>query len=380
MNFWCGLFMLTRVIAGSWSRPSSFVWEESFHLGLFSLKCKSCWHQKQVMLIVPPVYVQNQWRCARREFKLGDANWVGISETSCGIAAKFPTVKSSPAHILVMPVCLFPIEQILGSRISFILSSHSRWMQRHLNTGGVCGRWQQVTSCWLLCFRYFIFTSFWAYKIYYVYGFMMLVLVILCIVTVCVTIVCTYFLLNAEDYRWWVSLRSLVDSAPLNSRFKVWLTLILSFPGNGQVSSLLHPRLFMFTCTRFTTTSSKPSKSQVSFNLQHIQVLFTPQAWKHFQIVLAKPSFFFLSFLPSFQDVRAVPDILLLWLHGCVQHCFRNYVWWVFSQVPEWKKLKKNLAFATIRAVIVYRISRITVLSVILLNNLGHGFKSGSAA
>ena len=27
---------------------------------------------------------------------------------------------------------------------------------------------------------------------------------ILTIVTVCVTIVCTYFLLNAEDYRWWV--------------------------------------------------------------------------------------------------------------------------------------------------------------------------------
>ncbi len=26
--------------------------------------------------------------------------------------------------------------------------------------------------------------------------------VILAIVTVCVTIVCTYFLLNAEDYRW----------------------------------------------------------------------------------------------------------------------------------------------------------------------------------
>jgi hypothetical protein len=51
-------------------------------------------------------------------------------------------------------------------------------------------------------YRYFIFTSFWAYKIYYVYGFMLLVFVILTIVTVCVTIVCTYFLLNAEDYRW----------------------------------------------------------------------------------------------------------------------------------------------------------------------------------
>lgn len=53
---------------------------------------------------------------------------------------------------------------------------------------------------------YFIFTSFWAYKIYYVYGFMLLVTIILAIVTMCVTVVCTYFLLNAEDYRWrWTS-------------------------------------------------------------------------------------------------------------------------------------------------------------------------------
>jgi transmembrane 9 superfamily protein 3 len=53
---------------------------------------------------------------------------------------------------------------------------------------------------------YFIFTSFWAYKIYYVYGFMLLVFLILVVVTSCVTIVCTYFLLNAEDYRWrWTS-------------------------------------------------------------------------------------------------------------------------------------------------------------------------------
>ena len=50
----------------------------------------------------------------------------------------------------------------------------------------------------------FIFASFWAYKIYYVYGFMLLVFLILAVVTTCVTIVCTYFLLNAEDYRWYV--------------------------------------------------------------------------------------------------------------------------------------------------------------------------------
>lgn len=49
---------------------------------------------------------------------------------------------------------------------------------------------------------YFIFTSFWTYKIYYVYGFMLLVFIILLIVSACVAIVSTYFLLNSEDHRW----------------------------------------------------------------------------------------------------------------------------------------------------------------------------------
>jgi len=56
---------------------------------------------------------------------------------------------------------------------------------------------------------YFVFTSFWHYKYYYVYGFMLLVYIILAIVTICVTIVSTYFLLNSEDHRWqWVSFLS----------------------------------------------------------------------------------------------------------------------------------------------------------------------------
>lgn len=140
---------------------------------------------------------------------------------------------------------------------------------------------QQIIYCCFvyfgkLCFRYFIFTSFWAYKIYYVYGFMMLVLVILCIVTVCVTIVCTYFLLNAEDYRWWVWLWNTIVSAFTNYLWKVWLPLIYSLLGNGQVFFLLHPLLFMFTCTRFTTTSLKLSKFLVYFNLRYsVGILYT---------------------------------------------------------------------------------------------------------
>merc|ERR1740130_1572307 len=53
---------------------------------------------------------------------------------------------------------------------------------------------------------YFIFTSFWNYKFYYVYGFMLLVYIILVIVTLCVTTVATYFILNSENWHWmWIS-------------------------------------------------------------------------------------------------------------------------------------------------------------------------------
>ncbi|CAA6667696.1 unnamed protein product [Spirodela intermedia] len=61
---------------------------------------------------------------------------------------------------------------------------------------------------------YFVFTSFWHYKVYYVFGFMLLVFLILVIVTVCVTIVGTYFLLNAENYHWqWTSFFSAASTA-----------------------------------------------------------------------------------------------------------------------------------------------------------------------
>jgi transmembrane 9 superfamily protein 3 len=53
---------------------------------------------------------------------------------------------------------------------------------------------------------YFVFTSIWSYKFYYVYGFMLLVYAILSMVTVCTTIVAIYFVLNAENYNWqWIA-------------------------------------------------------------------------------------------------------------------------------------------------------------------------------
>ena len=52
-----------------------------------------------------------------------------------------------------------------------------------------------VVSVGVLCFdscvlyRYFVFTSFWNYKFYYVYGFMCLMLVILIVVVSCTSVV-----------------------------------------------------------------------------------------------------------------------------------------------------------------------------------------------
>merc|ERR1712196_245308 len=61
---------------------------------------------------------------------------------------------------------------------------------------------------------YFVFSSFWNYKFYYVYGFMFLVMAMLIIVCACVAIVATYFLLNAEHYNWpWTSFAASCSTA-----------------------------------------------------------------------------------------------------------------------------------------------------------------------
>jgi len=56
---------------------------------------------------------------------------------------------------------------------------------------------------------YYIFNSFWNYKFYYVYGFMLVVFILVTLVTACCAIVSTYLLLNWEDWRWkWISVFS----------------------------------------------------------------------------------------------------------------------------------------------------------------------------
>jgi transmembrane 9 superfamily protein 3 len=82
---------------------------------------------------------------------------------------------------------------------------------------------------------YFIFTAFWSYKFYYVYGFMLLVYCILVLVTISTTIVAVYFILNAENYHWqWISFGCASSSAAY-----VFLYSIFYFVYKTQMSGLL---------------------------------------------------------------------------------------------------------------------------------------------
>lgn len=87
---------------------------------------------------------------------------------------------------------------------------------------------------------YYVFTSFWNYKFYYVYGFMLLVYLILIVVTCCVTVVAVYFLLNSEDYRWhWQSFFAAGSTA-----FYVFLYVIYYFVFKTSMSGFLQTAFY----------------------------------------------------------------------------------------------------------------------------------------
>lgn len=106
---------------------------------------------------------------------------------------------------------------------------------------------------------------------------MLLVFLILMVVTVCVTIVCTYFLLNAEDYRWqWTSFLS-------------------------AASTSIYVYIYSFYYFFFKTK---------------------------YRILWLSFEYFYLICCSSFQDVRLVPDNILFWLHGPFQWSPWDYVWY----------------------------------------------------
>merc|ERR1712217_33152 len=95
---------------------------------------------------------------------------------------------------------------------------------------------------------YFILSAVWSHnKIYYVYGFMCAILLLLCLVIVCVSITCTYVLLNAEDYRWqW---QSFMCCGPTS--IYVFIYTVHYFYNSTQMSGFLQTVYYFGTSLNF---------------------------------------------------------------------------------------------------------------------------------
>jgi transmembrane 9 superfamily protein 2/4 len=70
---------------------------------------------------------------------------------------------------------------------------------------------------------FFILSSIWGHKLYYIFGFLFLVFAILCITTIESTILLAYFHLCAEDYHWWW--RSFFTSAA-SGMYLMWYCIV----------------------------------------------------------------------------------------------------------------------------------------------------------
>jgi len=89
---------------------------------------------------------------------------------------------------------------------------------------------------------FFILTSIWLNRYYYVFGFLLLVFIILCVTCAEITIVMCYFQLCAEDYHWWW--RSYFTSG--SSGFYVFLYSIFYFFTSSLKMKKFVPILLFF--------------------------------------------------------------------------------------------------------------------------------------
>ncbi|KAH0658951.1 hypothetical protein KY285_029258 [Solanum tuberosum] len=118
---------------------------------------------------------------------------------------------------------------------------------------------------------YYIFASFWTYMVhYYVYGFLLLVFIVLIIVTVCVTIVGTYYLLNVENYHWqWTSFFSAASTA-----LYVYLYAIYYYYAKTKMSGLLQTSFYfgytLMFCLGVGILCDKPNRWNNSISIQSV--------------------------------------------------------------------------------------------------------------
>merc|ERR1719409_1205533 len=87
---------------------------------------------------------------------------------------------------------------------------------------------------------FFIMSSIWQHQFYYLFGFLMLVIVILIVTCAEISITLTYFQLTNEDYNWWW--RSFAASA--SSSFYVFMYSILYYYTRMQIGHYVGALLY----------------------------------------------------------------------------------------------------------------------------------------
>merc|ERR1711970_930895 len=87
---------------------------------------------------------------------------------------------------------------------------------------------------------FFIMSSIWQHQIYYLFGFLMLVITILVVTCAEISITLTYFQLTNEDYNWWW--RSFFAST--SSSIYIFLYSILYFRSRLQIEKFVSTLLY----------------------------------------------------------------------------------------------------------------------------------------
>jgi transmembrane 9 superfamily member 3 len=177
---------------------------------------------------------------------------VSIIAVLNSIAIGYDTISAIPASVIIKMVAIWAFVALPLAVVGTIFGRH--WMGKYeppcrVNSiprpipvpSWYCNPLFVVPVAGLLPFgsifieMYFIFTAFWSYKFYYVYGFMLVVYSILTLVTVCTTIVAVYFILNAENYNWqWIAL-----GCAGSTSFYVFVYSMFYFVYKTQMTGLL---------------------------------------------------------------------------------------------------------------------------------------------
>ncbi|CDS37620.1 Nonaspanin TM9SF [Echinococcus multilocularis] len=97
---------------------------------------------------------------------------------------------------------------------------------------------------------FFIFNALWNRQIYYLFGFLFIVFVILIISCAQVAVVTTYFQLCSEDYRWWW--RSFITSG--GAAAYLFLYSIYYFATRLEITSFVSTLLYFGYCSILTAT------------------------------------------------------------------------------------------------------------------------------